>query len=69
MGEGLARRVGADAVEDVVLAEGGDLDHLAAVDHLREVGLVVGDRIVLLHPARHLQGEEPLLVRVVPAAR
>jgi hypothetical protein len=66
VGEGLAGRVGADAVEDVVLAEGGDLDHLAAVDHRSEVGLVVRDRVVLLHPARDLQGEEPLLVCVVP---
>jgi hypothetical protein len=64
--ERLAGGVGAHAVEDVVLADGGHLHHLAAVDHLDEVGLVLGDRIVLLHPSRHLQRQEPLLVRIVP---
>ena len=60
---------GSHAVEDVVVAYGLHLHHLAAVDELDELRVVVGQLEVLDPALRHLHGEEPSPIAVVAQLR
>jgi hypothetical protein len=53
-------------VEQVIVAERPYLDELVALDQPHELGVIVGRVEVLLAGGRHLDGQEPLAVRIVP---